>query len=72
MGTYTNGKKSSVSPISSFVPYIPFIFGSENRSVKDFNSFLSFPCLVWATVSKNFGGIPNLSTPSMYALITLR
>lgn len=43
IGTYTNGKKSSVSSNSSFVPYNPTYDGSANNFNNDYCTFFSLP-----------------------------
>jgi len=39
--TSTNGKKSSVSLVSSLVPYISFIVGSQKVSLIAYSNFFS-------------------------------
>ena len=66
------GKKSS-SLASVSAPYIPFICSSAKASSNFYKILASFyfPAGL-ITPKKNLGGIPNLKTPSIYVLITLR
>ena len=71
-GIMTKGKKSSVSAVSSLDPYISFMVGSQNASLIVVKMDFSLPFAGFTMPMKNLGGIPNLSTPSMYALITFK
>jgi hypothetical protein len=71
-GTMTKGKKSSVSAVSSLLPYISFMVGSQNASLMTVRMDFSLPFVGFTIPMKNLGGIPNLSTPSIYALITFK
>lgn len=71
-GILTNGKKSSVSLVSSFDPYISFIALSANVSHNLYITCFSYPLAGLTIPIQNLGGIPKRKTPSIKALITFK